>query len=114
MSRLRSPIHWLGGKGPYPLSTRKSGGYRHELTEDEHRELTERLLQVQGKVLLSTYPSGIHAPLRRAGWRCRQWATVCHAVGRTRRSGLRGMGAIRRAQRRMECLWRNTRALVRA
>jgi DNA adenine methylase len=45
---------------PYPLSTRDAGrDYTHELTDDDHRALSEQLHAVRGMVVLSGY----HCPL---------------------------------------------------
>jgi DNA adenine methylase len=37
---------------PYVLSTRKNKAYRHEMTDDDHRELVEALLNIRGKAVL--------------------------------------------------------------
>lgn len=57
---------------PYLPETRSSmaGGtkyYRHEMTDDDHEQLLEKLLQVQGKVILSGYDSDMYNDLL-AGW----------------------------------------------
>lgn len=48
---------------PYPSSTRRSGGYAHELSEADHAELVDRVLTLKGKVLLSGYRTPIYRPL---------------------------------------------------
>ena len=49
---------------PYPLSTRniKRGNayYAHELTDDDHRELSEALKQLAGMVIVSGYPCDLY------------------------------------------------------
>lgn len=50
---------------PYPASTRSqkkrtSPIYRHEMTDDEHRELAEALRSVQRMVVLSGYPCKLY------------------------------------------------------
>lgn len=90
---------------PYIPSTRRGGKYAHELTEDDHRELVDRLLCVQGKVVLSGYAHSIYAPLEEAGWERRDFSTVCHAAGKTRKSRLCGEGAILKYQKRTESVW---------
>ena len=45
---------------PYLPSTRTKSGYRHEMTEDEHRAMLERLRSVQGMVVLAGYPSQLY------------------------------------------------------
>lgn len=58
---------------PYPLSTRGSaaGGrqkYRHEMTEDEHRELAPVLASLRGMVVLSGYACDLYDRELYAGW----------------------------------------------
>ncbi|GIV52094.1 MAG: hypothetical protein KatS3mg038_2615 [Candidatus Kapaibacterium sp.] len=53
--------------------------YAHELTDDDHRELIDRLVRIQGMALLSSYPNEIYAVLRDHGWQCIEWQTACHA-----------------------------------
>jgi DNA adenine methylase len=46
---------------PYVKSTRKSKEvYLHEMSDDEHRLLGQRLRKVKGKVLISGYPSKLY------------------------------------------------------
>lgn len=57
---------------PYLPETRKHGvrkhGYRHELSNQDHSNLLDLLVSVQGMVVLSGYPSGMYdAALQ--GWR---------------------------------------------
>jgi len=89
---------------PYLPATRKSGAYKHEMTEEDHCELVEILKDVKGKVLLSGYPNELYDSL---GWNRREWSTVCNAAGRTRASGLQGKGAVIDKQKRTECVWAN-------
>lgn len=88
---------------PYLPSTRKSGAYRHELTEDDHKVLVDILKTVKGKVMLSGYPSELYDSL---GWNKQEWEVTCNAVGRTKASGLQGAGALT-SQKRTECAWMN-------
>lgn len=49
---------------PYVHSTRsKSGAYRHEMTEEDHRELASVLNELKGTVVLSDYRSGLYDEL---------------------------------------------------
>lgn len=85
---------------PYVLSTRKSGGYRHELSDDDHRELVERLLGLQGCAVVSGYDSPLYEPLERApGW-------ACHRFDALTRFGSSGNGRAK-AARRTEVIWRS-------
>lgn len=50
---------------PYVLSTRYAGAkwndcYRHEMTENDHRRLAEKLHSVKGMVVLSGYRSALY------------------------------------------------------
>jgi len=45
---------------PYVMSTRSAGGYAHELTADDHRELVERLPDLSGQWVLSGYESPLY------------------------------------------------------
>lgn len=81
---------------PYVHSTRKSGGYLHELDDEQHRRLVRLLLTVKGKVLLSGYASPIYEELERAGWRRKDWKVCCKSGGDTKEK-----------QARVETVWFN-------
>lgn len=89
---------------PYVPETRRSGAYKHEMTTDDHRELLEILRTIKGKAMLSGYPNDLYDSL---GWRKKTWSVHCNAAGRTRASGLQGVGAVTRLQKRTECAWMN-------
>lgn len=92
---------------PYALSTRKSGGYEHEMEDAQHRQLVELLLTVKGKVLLSGYPTPLYAKLEESGWHTQRWQAICSASGRTRLNGLMGAGKAKLKQQRIEAVWFN-------
>ena len=92
---------------PYVFSTRSSGGYEHELSDDQHRRLVELLLKVKAKVMLSGYANPIYAELEARGWHRKDWQTACHAVLKTKRTGMVGAGAARLKQQRVESVWCN-------
>lgn len=80
---------------PYLHSTRvmqsgKAGYYRHEMDEQQHHDLLDTLLALQGKVVLSGYPSPLYDD------RLRGWAKH-HTSAR--------ISAGRGAALRTECLW---------
>lgn len=53
---------------PYVLDSRAGGGhkrYRHEMTDEDHRELAGALHSIQGMALLSGYPSSLYDELYR-------------------------------------------------
>lgn len=89
---------------PYIMSTRKSGGYAHELTDGDHADLVERLRTLKGSFVLSGYNSDIYAQLNEFSRRY-DFKTACHAAGRTKGSGLKGKGSALKIQARTECLW---------
>lgn len=94
---------------PYIPETRSAGGYAHELTDDDHRELVERLLGLEGRAMLSGYPHQIYQPLEDAGWDRREWQTASHAAARTKATGIQGAGSMLEKQPRTEVAWRNYR-----
>lgn len=107
LSRFAGP-GWLAYcDPPYVAGARKAGGYAHELRDTDHAELVETLLRYDGAVLLSGYDNAIYAPLEAAGWDRVEVDVVCSAAGRTRASGLQGVGSVLAKQRRREVLWRN-------
>lgn len=69
---------------PYPLSTRSGGAvYRHELNDDQHRELVKTLLDVPGHKVVSTYECDLYKPLLDAGWTIERKDIYCTALART-------------------------------
>lgn len=48
---------------PYVRSTRTSKGYKHEMTDEEHRELAKVLHEAQGAVVVSGYHSTLYDEL---------------------------------------------------
>jgi len=89
---------------PYIANTRKSGGYAHEMTDDDHHALVDALLTVAGQFVLSGYPSPIYDRLDAICERV-DYQTACHAAGRTRKSGLQGEGSAMAKVPRTEVLW---------
>lgn len=96
---------------PYVAGTRKAGGYAHELQDRDHEALIDALLNYAGAVVLSGYNSPLYAPLAAAGWDMQKVEVICSAAGRTRASGLQGVGAAKEKQKRIECIWRNPEAM---
>ena len=91
---------------PYLESTRKgSGEYKHEVTDQFHEELVDLLLNIQGNAILSGYDDGSYNRLTDSGWQKESFETTCSAAGRTRSSGLQGIGSVSEAQKRTEVLW---------
>ena len=58
---------------PYPPTTRsrqwRTGGYRYDFSEADHEEFLQRILSLQGMVVLSAYPHPLYEKmLASAGW----------------------------------------------
>jgi DNA adenine methylase len=88
---------------PYVPETRRGGGYRHEMTEAQHRQLLEIITTCKSMVILSGYDAPLYQEYL-ADWRMIRVETFAHAAGHTRATGLRGKGASKR-QARTECIW---------
>lgn len=88
---------------PYPRDTRSSircdydlqRAYRHEMTDDDHRDLARALNQVQGMAIISSYPSALYDELY-ADWTRVSTDTLSDG-----------------ARPRTECLWISPAALSR-
>lgn len=63
ISRYDTPQTFFYCDPPYILETRKSGGYAHEMTLQDHRNLVDLLLTVRGKVMLSGYNHAVYYDL---------------------------------------------------
>jgi len=90
---------------PYIHETRKAGEYKHELSDDDHRDLVDILLNIRGMAVLSGYQHPIYGPLENAGWQRHDYEVPCFAAGRTRATGILGNGASLRMQPRIESVW---------
>ncbi len=85
---------------PYLPETRvlkRHGGYRHELSAQDHRELVEHLRTLAGMVVVSGYASDLYRDL------LPEWTLRTRVVSA---SGRRG------GTRRTECLWLNPACLA--
>lgn len=105
LERYDTPETFFYLDPPYIPETRRGGKYKHELTEDDHRDLVSLLLNLQGMAMLSGYAHEIYTPLEEAGWKRIDFETTCHAAGRTRQTGILGKGAAMRKQKRVESVW---------
>lgn len=85
---------------PYVHDTRRNGEYDHELTDDDHRDLVELLLDLKGEAILSGYDTELYRPLIRAAWRVKTHKQTCMVGLNTRRSKFD-----RKKAERTECLW---------
>lgn len=86
---------------PYVPDTRKEGGYRHELTDEDHRDLVELMLTMKGQAILSGYRSELYAPLEDAGFVRVEREVYCTARGNTRQDKNRTL----KGSERTECIW---------
>jgi DNA adenine methylase len=86
---------------PYVPETRRSGGYRYELTMDDHVELVERVLALEGVAIVSGYEHPIYEPLVAGGFTRHE-----HSVWSTAARGEKG----RERDRRLEVVWASPRA----
>ena len=77
----------------------------HEMTNDDHLELVNKLLNIKGMCAISCYDHPIYKPLLNAGWSKVTKEVVCHAAGRVRGSGLKGKGSVVKHQKRTETMY---------
>lgn len=54
---------------PYVQDKRVCGGYRFEMSSEDHQALVDVALQLKGMVVLSGYQSELYSPLLDAGWK---------------------------------------------
>lgn len=60
IKRFKYPNVFIYADPPYLLGTRTAKQYKHEMTDQEHLELLEALLQHPGPVIISGYPSDLY------------------------------------------------------
>jgi len=90
---------------PYVPETRKIGKYRYEMTNKDHEDLVDLLLNIKGKAMLSGYVNSIYKKLEDAGWMRHDFETACHAIGRTKQTGILGKGTALEKYKRVESVW---------
>jgi len=72
---------------PYISGTRVAPKtYRHEFSDEQHKELVRTLLEVPGAKILSGYEHPIYAPLLNAGWTLEKKTVCCHASGNSKKT----------------------------
>lgn len=84
---------------PYIHDTRVAGGYEYEMSNIDHIQLVNKLLQIKGNVVLSGYKHEIYNPLEDANWK----RIEIEAVAFT--------GKHRSESTRTECLWLSPKCL---
>jgi len=75
------------------------------MTEEDHEDMVEILLNLKGYAVLSGYNTPIYQPLENAGWIRKEYKTICNAAAKTRTSKLQGAGSALKHSPRTECLW---------
>jgi len=108
LTRYSGPGYLAYCDPPYVMSTRKSGRYNHEMTDDHHRALVEILLKYDGAVVLSGYRTALYQPLEDAGWPRLDIPSCCQVAGRTKATR-----HLTSEMKRTECVWRNPEAMRR-
>ncbi len=84
---------------PYIAGTRSVAQfYRHEMTDEDHAELLETILNIKGKACLSGYEHPIYQPLLDAGWTMATKSVTCVGANCTN-------GNKPRKPKRIECLY---------
>lgn len=96
---------------PYLPATRSDSSqkvYKMEMSHEDHAELIEILPTLKSKVLLSGYDNPLYNQLETEhGWRSETHEFTCSAAGRSRESGLQGVGNVTELKPRTEKLWYN-------
>lgn len=95
---------------PYLASTRKSGGYQHEMTDKAHVELLDLAQNCAARVVMSGYANPMYDEAL-ADWQRIDISTFAHATGKTKSTKLQGAGSGRQT-RRIECLWIKPNAVI--
>jgi len=91
---------------PYVLETFKNQPFfKYMLSNEDHEALVEALLKLKGMAIVSGYYHEIYKPLEEAGWKRHDFKTVSHVAGRTRASGIKGLGSAHKKVPRTECVW---------
>ena len=102
LSRYDAPGTFFYLDPPYVLSTRSSGGYRHELDDEDHKRLVSLCAQSQGKIMLSGYKNDIYLELEERGWE-----RVDFDVAMTAANSKHPTGGVGKRPRRTESIWIN-------
>jgi len=88
---------------PYVHSTRKTTrDYDHEMTDRDHQELVEILLDIKGKAMLSGYANSIYSTLEEAGWKRHDFEVKCNNVAVSQPNC-----AAKKKESRIESVWLN-------
>lgn len=81
---------------PYVSETRKEKSiYKYEMSNDDHKQLIDILLNIKGNAILSGYDNDIYKPLTDAGWNKYEIKVRCYSNNAS--AGKR--------DKRIECIW---------
>lgn len=98
MEKYDCPTTFFYLDPPYVHSTRKSTNeYDHEMTNKDHEDLVQLLLNIKGKAMLSGYAHPIYEPLERAGWKRHDFETKASITN--------GKQADKSKTKRVESVW---------
>jgi DNA adenine methylase len=93
---------------PYVQSVRKGKDkFKHEMSDDDHTDLLNIILNSKGKFLISGYDNEIYDCLEQNGWDKIYYNAISWAAARTNETGLNKKGIISETQTRQECLWKS-------
>jgi len=76
------------------------------MTDEDHLRLINILNNIEGKYILSGYPSELYDENLKYAYK-KEFETICSAAGKTSKTGLKGNGNIKEKQKRIEVIWAN-------
>lgn len=97
LERYDSPSALFYLDPPYIPETRRAGGYNHELSFEDHVDLIDRVLALQGCAIVSGYDHELYRRLETEGGYTRTEFSVWASAGKRTAGNAR--------DRRTECLW---------
>lgn len=93
---------------PYVMESRKGKDkFKHEMSDEDHKELIDIVLSAKGKFVISGYENDIYKTLEDAGWQKIYFNAISWAAARTEETGLNQKGIISATQTRQECIWKS-------
>jgi len=93
---------------PYVHSTRKSFKYKIEMTDNDHKDLINSLIEYPQKVMISGYNNSIYSKLDNNGWKRYDFEANCFIVGKTRET----RNITKESKKRIESVWLNKKAII--
>jgi DNA adenine methylase len=89
---------------PYIMDTRRGGEYLNEIDDSLHVKMVDKLLSIKGNAVVSGYDHQLYDALVDNGWYKVHKEVVADSAGRTKKTGLKGLGT-GGSQTRVETLW---------